>query len=122
MSTPRLGVGALLRITAGAWVWASAFVFLYAGYSLGCRQLADSAAAGWTHPVMLILAAIVVLHGGVMAWLLMRWYRRPVKALAGESDASHRFRHFTEGLVLWITAAALLFIVLPVPAIRPCAG
>ncbi len=120
MSTPRLGAGALLRITAGAWVWASAFVFLYAGYSLGCQHLAESTDAGRIHPVMLILTAVALLHGVVMAGLLMRWYRQPVKPLADEADASRRFRHFTEGVVLWLSLAALVFIVMPVPMVQPC--
>jgi hypothetical protein len=122
VSTHGIGAGPLLRISAGAFVWASAFVTLYAGYSLGCQNLAIASDAGLANPVTLALIVIAALHGAGMAWLLARWLRRPVTAQPGESDASRRFRHHVEGLVLWISAAALVFIAFPVLMVPPCVG
>jgi hypothetical protein len=122
MNARGVGAGALVRMSAGAIVWVSAFVVLYSGYSLGCQNLAVAADAGLANPVTFALVAVVLLHGAVMTWLLARWYRRPVLAQPGEPDASQRFRHRVEGLVLLMSSAALVFLAFPVLLIPPCVG
>jgi hypothetical protein len=122
VSGPGIGAGPLLRMSAGAFVWASAFVALYAGYSLGCQNLDIAADAGRANPVTLALVAVALAHGAAMAWLLARWLRHPVSAQPGESDASRRFRHRVEGLVLWVSTAALVFVAFPVLMVSPCVG
>ena len=112
----------MLRMSAGALVWTSAFVSLYAGSSLGCQNLDIAADAGRGNPVTLGLMAIALAHGAAMAWLLARRLGDPVTAEPGESESSRCFRHRVEGLVLWVSTAALLFITLPVVMVPPCIG
>jgi hypothetical protein len=109
-------------MSAGAFVWASAFVALYAGYSLGCQHLDIAADAGRANPVTLALVAIALVHGAAMAGLLARWLRHPVTAQPGEPDTSCRFRHRVEGLVLGVSSAALAFVAFPVLMVPPCVG
>ncbi len=117
-----LGAGALLRLSAGTIIWASAFVALYAGYSLGCRAVPVAADAGLANPVTITLVVLALVHGAALAMLLRRWFSGPVPALAGESERTRRFRHRVEGLVLWISLAALVVIAAPVLMVTPCQG
>ncbi len=122
MKARGVGAAALIRMSAGAIVWVSAFVVLYSGYSLGCQNLDIAADAGLANPVTLALVVVVLVHGAVMIWLFSRWYRRPVMAQPGEPDASQIFRHRVEGLVLLMSSAALVFLAFPVLMIPPCVG
>lgn len=122
MSTGGVGAGALLRMSSGAFVWLSAFISLYAGYSLACQNLDIAESAGLANPVTLGLLAIALVHVAVMGWLWARWLRRPVVAQAGETDASRAFRHRVEGLVLGVSSTALVFLTFPVLMVSPCPG
>lgn len=117
-----LTIARLLRVSAGLLVWSSAFVMLYAGYSLGCQHLTVPAGTGRINPVTLGLVAIALLHAAVLVALLLRWRWRPTAALAGESDRSRQLRHWLEGFVLWISLAGLIFIAFPILLVPPCAG
>lgn len=111
-----------MRISAGVMVWASAFVALYAGHALSCRALPVSGAAGLSHPVTVILAAIAIGHGAALVVMLLRWSRRLVSALPGEPQQTLTFRHTVEGLVLSLSLAALVFIALPILMATPCSA
>lgn len=115
-----LGAGALVRISAGVIVWASAFVALYAGYSLGCRALPVTADAGLANPVTVMLSAIALGHGAVLLMLLRRWFTRSVTALQGEPERTRRFRHTVEGVILWLSLMALAVIAFPILLVTPC--
>ncbi len=115
-------IRALLRLSAGLVVWASAFVFLYAGFSLGCQAWAPSPDEGLNNPVTFMLAGFAVVHLSVLALLGWLWWRRPVAADRGESETSRRVRHRVEGLVLVCSILALVWIAFPVFMVAPCAG
>jgi hypothetical protein len=116
----RLGAGALVRICAGVIVWASAFVALYAGYSLGCRALPVTADAGLANPVTIMLSAIALGHGAVLLILLRRRFTQPVTALPDESEGTLGFRHKVEGVILWLSLTALAVIAFPILLVTPC--
>lgn len=122
MSARNVGAGALLRMSGGALVWTSAFVALYTGYSLGCQNVRIVGDPGLANPVTLALVAIALLHVAAMAWLGVRWFRRPVAAQPGESKASRGFRHRVERMVLGVSGAALLFVAFPILMVPPCVG
>ena len=122
MSIRGVGAGELIRMSAGAFVWLSAFVALYAGHALACQYLDITEVAGLANPVTVVLFAIALVHGAAMAWSWARWLRRPVAAQPGEPDASRAFRHRVEGLILGVSSAALAFLAFPVLMVSPCVG
>lgn len=122
MNRPGWNVIALLRMGAGLIVWASAFVFLYAGFSLGCQFLAPPVEDGLMNPVTGWLALLALLHLGILLVLVALWWKRPVKAAAGEEETSRLLRHQVEGLVLICSIAGLVWIAFPVFMVAPCAG
>ena len=122
MSVAGLTVVQLLRLCAGLIIWASAFVMLYAGFSLGCQNFAVPVEDGLINPVTGLLAGVAMAHGLALAVFLWRWHRHPVKAAGDETEKSRLFRHRVEGLVLWISLAALVWIAFPVFMLPPCAG
>jgi hypothetical protein len=78
MNRPGWTVVAMLRMNAGLIVWASAFVFLYAGFSLGCQLLAPSPEDGLANAVTVLLLVLALFpHGGT------RRIGRPVVETAG---------------------------------------
>lgn len=100
----------LLGTTAGLWVWASSFVVLYAGLTLGCD-------AGW-HARR--LAGLNLLTGALaVAWLvhllalaaLWWWFGQWTGAL----------RHLARVLTA-VAAAATFWTGWPLLALPPCAG
>ena len=111
-----------LRMCGGLLVWSSAFVFLYAGFSLGCKQLAPDPADGLANPVTGILAAIFALHLLALAGLGWLWWKHPVPPAADEPDSGPGFRHWVEGMVLVISTAGLIWIAFPVFMVAPCTG
>ncbi|MGY6553316.1 MAG: hypothetical protein ACXIUM_02220 [Wenzhouxiangella sp.] len=115
-------LGQLLRLSAGLFIWCSAFVVLYGGLSLGCQNLDIPAEAGVMNGLSLGLILAVLAHVGALIALLVQHQRRPVKAGAGEEERSRIMRQRVEGLVLWISLAGLLFIAFPVLMVPPCAG
>lgn len=112
----------LLRVSAGLFVWCSAFVALYAGYSLGCQRIELSENAGLANPVTLGLVAVALVHLLLLAGLLWRHWRRPMTAVDGESERSRRSHHWVEGFVLWLSLAGTLFIAFPILMVPPCLG
>jgi heme/copper-type cytochrome/quinol oxidase subunit 2 len=107
---------------AGLIVWASAFVMLYAGYSLGCMQLAPAHPIGLINPVTIGLLIIAGIHMTVLAGLILRLWQHPPKPASGETERSCHFRRRIEALVLWTSAAGLIFITFPVLMVAPCVG
>jgi hypothetical protein len=122
MNTTHAGIFKLLRIIAGLLIWASGFVWLYAGSSLACQHLDVAVEAGLANPVTAVLTLISLVHLAALAALLLRHRWRPTGAVANESARSHRLRHWLEGCVLWISMAGLLLIAFPVLMVPPCAG
>ena len=122
MKAANYSIGQLLRMGAGLLVWSSAFVLLYAGFSLGCQQLQVPVEAGLANPVTLGLLAIAGLHLIILVGLLLLRHRRPTLAAPNEPERSRHFRHWVEGLVLWVALAALIFIAFPVLMVPPCTG
>ncbi|MGY6587444.1 MAG: hypothetical protein ACXIUB_04060 [Wenzhouxiangella sp.] len=112
----------LLRVSAGLFVWCSAFVALYAGYSLGCQHIDMAEDAGLANPVTLGLVAVALAHLLLLAILLWRHRRRPIAAVEGESDRSRRVHHWLEGFVLWLSLAGTVFIAFPILMVPPCLG
>lgn len=112
----------LLRVSAGLFVWCSAFVALYAGYSLGCQHIDMAEDAGLANPVTLSLVAVALAHLLMLAILLWRHRRRPIAAVDGESDRSRRIHHWVEGFVLWLSLAGTVFIAFPILMVPPCLG
>lgn len=112
----------LLRVCAGLFVWCSAFVVLYATYSLGCQHIEVSADAGLANPVSLGLVAAALIHLLVLAGLLWRHQHSPMQAIEGENDRSRRVHHWVEGFVLWLSLAGTLFIAFPILMVPPCQG
>ncbi|MCG6118559.1 MAG: hypothetical protein MEQ07_10280 [Aquimonas sp.] len=122
MTPSKLGVGALLRMGAGAMVWVSAFAALYAGYSLGCQAFGVDAAAGRANTTGALLVAIALTHAAAMALLAARWLWRPVAKQPAEPDGSRGFRHRVEGLVLGMSSVALVLLVFPMLMVMTCVG
>lgn len=122
MNRPGWTVGALLRMIAGLIVWASAFVFLYAGFSLGCQFLAPAPEEGLINPVTGGLVALALVHLGVLMLLGAWWWKRPVKAATDEAESSRMIRHRIEGLVLVSAIAGLIWVAFPVFMVPPCTG
>jgi len=122
MKPATLGIAQLLRLAAGLIVWSSAFVWLYAGFSLGCQRLEVPIEAGRVNPVTLGLVAIALVHAAALVFLLVRYRRDPVQPLPAESERSCRLRHRVEGLVLWASLAGLVFVAFPILMVPPCAG
>ena len=122
MNHPGWTVGALLRLVAGLIVWASAFVFLYAGFSVGCLMLAPPPEDGLANPVTVMLALFAGLHLAALGGLAWLWWTRPVAADIGESESSRRLRHRVEGLVLACSMIALIWVAFPVIMVAPCTG
>jgi divalent metal cation (Fe/Co/Zn/Cd) transporter len=122
MTVAGLTIHQLLRLCAGLIVWASAFVMLYAGFSLGCQQLDIPIEDGLLNPVTGLLAGVAIVHAVILVFLIRRWHQHPVKASEGESDRSRHFLHRVEGLVLWVSLFALVWIAFPVFMLPPCAG
>ncbi len=122
MTPPGWTIRALLRLSAGLIVWASGFVFLYAGFSLGCQLWAPPPEDGLSNPVTLMLAGFMLVHLAAMLTLGWLWWFRPVVAAADESESSRRIRHRVEGLVLACSIFALVWIAFPVFMVAPCAG
>lgn len=118
----RLSLWQLLRLSAGLFVWASAFVWLYAGFSLGCQMLDVPVEAGLINSVTIGLVLVTLGHLAALAGLLIRRARSPVTAMAEESERSRAARHRIEGLVLWISLAGLVFVAFPILMLPPCAG
>jgi hypothetical protein len=122
MNRPGWTVVAMLRMNAGLIVWVSAFVFLYAGFSLGCQLLAPSPEDGLANAVTVLLLVLALFHMAVLAALVALWWKRPVAAADGESDSSRRIRHRVEGLVLACSMAGLVWVAFPVLMVAPCTG
>jgi hypothetical protein len=122
MTPPGWTLSSLMRLFAGLLIWASAFVFLYAGFSLGCQVWAPSPEDGLRNPVTAVLALFAGIHLvalGILTWL---WWTRPVAADIGESETSRRVRHRVEGLVLACSIFALIWVAFPIFMVAPCAG
>ncbi len=122
MTPPGWTIRALMRMSAGLVVWASTFVFLYAGFSLGCQVWAPPPDDGLRNPVTFMLLGLTVVHLAILAALGWLWWSRPVTADHGESETSRRVRHRVEGLVLACSIFAVVWIVFPVFMVAPCAG
>lgn len=122
MTPAHWSLGQLLRMSAGLFIWCSAFVVLYTGLSLGCQNLDIPADAVLLNPVTAALVLAVGVHAAALIVLLIRRHRRPVAATDGESERSSAFRQGIEGLVLWASLAGLLFIAFPLLMVPPCAG
>ena len=76
-TTPR---GWLLRLCAGLLLWASCFVALYAGLSLGCEARWHESALAGISALTAALAVVWAVHLGLIAELLRRqwrWRREP---------------------------------------------
>lgn len=117
-----LSLWQLLRLSAGLLVWTSAFVWLYAGFSLGCQTLDVPVEAGLMNPVTIGLVLVTLIHLAALVGLLLRHARSPVQAMANESERSRTTRHRIEGLVLWVSLAGLVFVAFPILMLPPCAG
>lgn len=122
MNRPGWTVAALLRLGAGLIVWASAFVLLYTGFSLGCQLLAPPPEDGLINPVTSWLTVLAIVHLFALLVLGAWWWKRPVKATTGEEEASRMFRHRVEGLVLISAIAGLVWIAFPIFMVAPCIG
>lgn len=122
MNRIHLSLFQLLRLSAGLIIWASAFVGLYAGYSLACQQIDLAGDTGPLNPVTGLLVLISGIHLAALVGLLLAHRWRPTKVQPDESERSHRLRHWLECCVLWISLAGLLFITFPVLMVPPCAG
>jgi len=112
----------LLRMSAGLFIWCSAFVVIYAGLSLGCQNLDIPVEAGVLNPLTGALIVAILLHLAALAALLIRHQRHPVQAGAGEGARSRNLRQRVEGIVLWISLAGVIFIAFPLLMVPPCAG
>ncbi|GEM_PF-730595 len=122
MKTNRFNLGQLFRMGAGLVVWSSAFVCLYAGFSLGCQYLTPSVDDGLANPVTYLLTGIFLVHLLALTGLGGLWWKRPVPAADGESPASRDFRHWIEGAVLAFSITGLVWIGFPIFMVAPCAG
>lgn len=122
MSARRFTLGQLFRMNAGLVVWASAFVALYAGLSLGCQHLAPPPEDGLSNPVTFLLAGVFGIHLIVLLGLALYCWKKPAPAAPEESGSSLRFRHRVEGLILAVSIAALVWIAFPMLLVAPCAG
>jgi len=122
MTPAGLSLWRLLRMVAGLVVWSSAFVVLYAGYSLGCMQIEVSDEAGLLNPVTAILVAFSLAHLVALFVLLFLWRKYPARQVANESEASYRFCYWLEGAILLFSLLGVLMIAFPVVMVTPCVG
>lgn len=122
MKAAHWSVSQLLRMSAGLFIWCSAFVVIYAGLSLGCQNLDIPAEAGVLNPLTGALVLAILLHLAALIALLIQHRRRPVQAASGEEARSRRLRHRVEGLLLWVSLAGVVFIGFPLLMVPPCAG
>ncbi|MFU8830941.1 MAG: hypothetical protein ACNA7J_02185 [Wenzhouxiangella sp.] len=122
MRSAKLSIGPLLRTVAGLVVWASAFVFLYAGYSLGCQHIEISDQAGLLNPVTVMLITFSLAHLGALLVLLVLWRKRPPRPAADEPPATYRFRYWLEGAILLFSLLGVVMIAFPILMVTPCVG
>ncbi len=99
---------------SGAWLlWASCFVWLYAGLSLGCEAGWHTLPAPGGNRLTLALAIAWVAHLLALGALLVWWtLRRPGAGLLPVLART----------LSWIALAATLWIGWPVLTLPPCAG
>ena len=110
MTNPEIGSGRILLASAGLIVWASAFVVLYGGLSLGCEAgMAGASLTVW-------LAVAWVGHLAVLGWL--QW-----KALGDWKSADVPDAGFLSALTCLIAAVGILSTVVvgfPILVLPPC--
>jgi len=122
VTAARFSIVMLLRMGAGLLVWASAFLMLYAGHALLCRLLSPASDAGLRNPVTAGLVVLAAVHLVAMLALMVLWWRHPPAAAPQEPTRTQRFRHRTEGLLLLISLAGLVYIAFPLLMTPPCVG
>ena len=106
-----------VHLVLGLVIWSVWFVALYGGLSVGCAVAPPDAAQGplnWINGVLLVLT--LACTALLVYWSLYCWRGR---ASAG-SDRPRGFIARVGAAVHLVSAAAVLFIGLPVVALPPC--
>lgn len=107
------GAASTLLIMSGLIVWASSFVVLYAGLSLGCQY-------GWSQGLIrTTLLALWIAHLAVLAWMTLRAVAACRRHRAG--DAAYAFAWRATATVNVFALAGTVWTGLPVLAVTPCA-
>jgi membrane protein implicated in regulation of membrane protease activity len=114
---------ALLRLIAGLGVWASCFVLLYAGLSLGCA----SALAGWRMAGMSVLSLLLTLiwiaHLAVLVVMLWRaWRDRHAPSPEGQPASTARFTGRLTWVLHGVALVATVVIGFPVLMLPACSA
>jgi len=102
----------LLWLCGGMLLWASAFLWLYVGLSIGC-------ALSWQRGLTLMLATIWLLHlvaGSVLVGL--SWRRAVV--LPAEASPPRRFLAWSSCCLMAAGWVGILFVGWPLLLLEPC--
>jgi membrane protein implicated in regulation of membrane protease activity len=114
---------ALLRLIAGLGVWASCFVLLYAGLSLGCSSsLAGRQFAGMSL-LSLLLTLIWIAHLAVLAVMLWRaWRDRHAPSPDAQPASTARFTGRLTWVLHGVALVATVVIGFPVLMLPACSA
>ena len=111
------GAFPVLLITSGLIVWASCFVVLYAGLSLGCRYGPPAFSMLGMEGINWILLFLWIIHLAVLGWLVMRSY----VALKRASTTSGRFVMRSTLLLQGVGLVGSVWIGFPILMVPACA-
>lgn len=111
---------ALLQLIAGLGVWASCFVLLYAGLSLGCASSLAGKHIGGVSVLSAILTAIWVIHLAVL--VVMLWRGRHAPAQDGQHVSTARFTGRLTWVLHSVALVATVVIGLPVLMLQACSA
>lgn len=113
----------LLRLVAGLGVWASCFVLLYAGLSLGCASaLAGKHIAG-VSVLSALLAVIWVAHMTALVVMFLRaWRNRNVLPTDVQPASTARFTGRLTWVLHGVALVATVVIGLPVLMLPACSA
>lgn len=114
---------ALLQLISGLGVWASCFVLLYAGLSLGCASSLAGKQIGGVSALSAILTAIWVIHLAVLVVMLWRaWRGRHAPAQDGQAVSTARFCGRLTWVLHGVALVATVVIGLPVLMLQACSA
>ena len=113
----------LLRLVAGLGVWASCFVLLYAGLSLGCASALAGKQVGGVSVLSALLTVIWVAHLAALAVMFWRaWSNRHVLPTDVQPASTARFTGRLTWVLHGVALVATVVIGLPILMLPACSA